>query len=422
MRKLWKILKWTVIGLVAAIAVLLSIVAIVSWRANGRLEQRLNAIRTAGDPVTLSELTREPIHSDRNAVTYLQRVERQVLAINNELRDVLDDDGPYREAGKLNAEGATMVRATLESYSEVIPTLELAANCDEYDSMYDFSAPPAVVLDAVMQRTGPSRAAARVLILKSDLLMFEGQRDEALRTSVLALKLGRQLEHEPFMVGYLVSLGVRGGALDRINQILTDGQISAESSALLKDELARNDGMQGFVHCLKSERALGVASFRNMPRAIQPLWYFKNWESDYLDMMAAEVKMGAAPKHLIAGELSVQSTKIASSYGALVRLSYSALQAGREAMDRVRAQVRCLYVACELQRTALDRGNADDLNIEQLGIDKSFIIDPYTGKRLLTRKSPQGWTVYSVGRNGKDDGGNIGPPFDDVGAGPVTIR
>lgn len=399
---------------------LLSTVAIVTWRANGRLEQRLSAIRTAGDPVTLSELTREPIPADQNAATYLQRVERQVLAINNELQEVLNDDGPYREAGKLNGEGAAMVRTTLESYADVIPQLELAATCDEYDPKYDFSATRLAVMDAVLQRAGLSRAPARVLIQQSDLLLFEGSRDEALRMSVIALQLGRQLEQEPFVVGYLMSLGVRTGALDTINRILIDGPISAESSMLLKDELARNDDMQGFVQCLKAESVLGIASFGDLPLGKLPLWYFKNWESDYLDMMAAEVTMGAAPKYSIASELAAQSKKVAS-YGAMVRLTYPALQASREAIDRVRAQVRCLYVVCELQRTVADRDDAG-FNIDQLGLDKRFITDPYTGDSLLTKKTPQGWTVYSVGRNGKDDGGNIGSPFNDVGAGPVSIQ
>ncbi|MDA1049238.1 MAG: hypothetical protein O3C40_02000 [Planctomycetota bacterium] len=420
MRRLWKILKRTAIGLMVVIAVLLSTVAIVSWRASGRLEQRLNAIRTAGDPVTLPELTREPIPADQNAVTYLQRVERQVLAINNELKEVLNDEGPYREAGKLNGEGAAMVRATLESYPEVVPQLERAATGGGYDPMHDFTAPRLAVLDALIQQAGPSRAAARVLTLQADLLLFEGKRDEALRTSVLALQFGRQLEHEPFMVGYLMSLGVRGAALDRINQILIDGPVSAESSMLLKDELARNDDMQGFVQCLKSERVLGIASFGELPLGRLPLWFFKNWESDYLDMMAAEVTMGAAPKYSIASELAAQSTRVASS-GAMVRAVYPALHASREAMDRVRAHVRCLYVVCELQRTALDLGDAG-FDIEQLGLDKRFTTDPYTGTLLLTKKTPQGWIIYSVGRNGRDDGGNIGSPFEDVGAGPVAIR
>ena len=418
MKKLWKILKWTVIGLVAVFAVLLSTVAILSWRANGRLEQRLNAIRTAGDPLTLPELTLDPIQPEQNAVTYLQRVERQANAIVNELQEVLDADGPYRKAGKLAEQDAALVRATLESYPDVIPQIEQAAVCNKYDPMYDFSAPRATVLDAVIERAGACRSPARVLILQADLLMFEGQRDAALRTSVLALQLGRQLEHEPFMVGYLMSLGVRGGALDRINQILTDGPVTLESSQLLKDELALNDEMQGFVQCLKSERALGVASFRDMLPTRLPMWFAKNWESDYLDLMATEVTIGPAPKHLVVQELAAQRSRAASS-GALVSTVYQPLEACREAMDRVRAQIRCLYVGCDLQRSA--HGEAD-LDIEQLGLDKRFTTDPYTGKPLLTKKTPAGWSVYSVGRNGTDDGGKIGYPLEDVGAGPLPIQ
>ena len=400
---------------------LLSTIAIVSWRANGRLEERLNAIRAEGDPVTLHELARDPIPGDRNAVTYLRRVEQQVLAINHELQETLNDDGPYREGGKLNGAGADLVRATLASHPDVLPQLERAATSSDYDPMYDYSAPPATVVDAVIQSAGPSRSAARLLNLQTDLLIFEGKRDEALRTSVITLQLGRQLEHEPFLVGFLVSLGVRGGALDRINQILLDGPISDETSQLLKNELAKNDDMAGFAQCLKSERVQSVASFRNLSPAGMPLWYVKNWESDYLEMMASELAMGPKPQFAITNELSEQNTRITSSYGPLVQLVFPSLQASREAMDRVRAQVRCLYVLCELRRSTGDLREAN-FDIERLGLDKRFTTDPYTGSPLLTKKTPQGWTVYSVGRNGTDDGGSIGSPYDDVGAGTVPTE
>ena len=45
--------------------------------------------------------------------------------------------------------------------------------------------------------------------------------------------------------------------------------------------------------------------------------------------------------------------------------------------------------------------------------------DPYTGESLHVKKTPQGWLVYSVGRNLKDDGGKVEDPTNgDVGVGP----
>lgn len=395
-------------------------VAILTWRANSRLEQRIAAIRLAGDPVTLTDLAGEPIPPEQNAVTYLRRVEQQVAAIGAELKDVLSVDGPYRDGGKLNAEGAAKVRATLEAYLDVVPTLGQAVACPAYDPMYDFSAPQPAVLAAVIQRASTCREAARVLMLQADLLIFDGDRDEALQMCVHALQYGRHLENEPFAVGYLVSLGVRGLALDKIGQILAEGPVSAESHSLLTDELVRNDEMQGFVGCLKAERVHGIASFRTMFPGKLPLWFARNWEVDCLDMMAAEIQMGASPKHMIAKDLASQQAKVTAG-STLPRLLYPALQAVREALDRVRSGGRCLAVLSAFQQTATEGGD-DGLDLDGLDLDERFTTDPYTGKPLLTKQTPQGWVVYSVGRNGKDDGGAIGAPFEDTGAGPVPNK
>jgi hypothetical protein len=49
------------------------------------------------------------------------------------------------------------------------------------------------------------------------------------------------------------------------------------------------------------------------------------------------------------------------------------------------------------------------------------LIDPYNGQPMRLKATPDGWVVYSVGTNGRDDGGsNVGAPLDpDVGLGPV---
>ena len=45
--------------------------------------------------------------------------------------------------------------------------------------------------------------------------------------------------------------------------------------------------------------------------------------------------------------------------------------------------------------------------------------DPYSGEPLRVRRLPQGWVVYAVGPNLRDDGGKVEDPHNgDVGVGP----
>lgn len=364
-----------------------------------------------------ADLAVESIPPEENAITFLRRVRPQVSAICAELEDTFGDDSPDRENGKLTAAGAAKVRATLEAYENVVPTLTLAAACPEYDPMHDYSVSRSRMLEEVFDQASHSRGPSRVLMLQADLQIFDGELDEALQTCIHALHYGKHLEREPFIIGYLISLAVRDAALLKINEILATGTIAAKSHALLTAELELNDSMQGFPNALKSERVLGIASLREMFPGKLPLWYVRNWESDYLDMMATEVKMGASPRFEIADQIQAQQTAMTSGT-TLANNVYAAISAARDAIDRVRARGRCIYVISAFQQSAEDGAN-DELELDRLGLDRKYTIDPFSGKPLRTKRTPEGWIVYSVGHDGKDDGGNFKDPNVDAGAGPV---
>ena len=44
-------------------------------------------------------------------------------------------------------------------------------------------------------------------------------------------------------------------------------------------------------------------------------------------------------------------------------------------------------------------------------------MDPYSGNPLLLKLLPNGWTVYSVGKDGIDNGGQL-KSLQDIGFGP----
>jgi len=94
------------------------------------------------------------------------------------------------------------------------------------------------------------------------------------------------------------------------------------------------------------------------------------------------------------------------------------MRAARNPMERTRAQVRCLRVLNAFQQAA-EQGGSDEPDLADLGLPADTILDPFTGDRLRVKKLPEGWLIYSVGTNRKDDGGQI-DPFRDFGVGPVA--
>jgi hypothetical protein len=74
------------------------------------------------------------------------------------------------------------------------------------------------------------------------------------------------------------------------------------------------------------------------------------------------------------------------------------------------AAVRCarLVIKVEQFRRANDR-LPDALSELRLAAGDEVALDPFTGKRLLYARDSEGYVVYSVGRDSRDDGGKLWP-------------
>jgi hypothetical protein len=104
--------------------------------------------------------------------------------------------------------------------------------------------------------------------------------------------------------------------------------------------------------------------------------------------------------------------------------AFVAFQAGACA----RSKIRSLRVLNALQ-THLPAASKEVPKLTELGLPAETITDPFTGEPLHVKRSPQGWLIYSVGPNFRDDGGNlqgdltVATPTEDtdVGIGPPPM-
>ena len=76
MTRFKKILKWTAIIAGASIAALLIADAVFIWRTGSRLEDRLDALRRAGEPLQIADLGRKPVPPEQDADEFLRRATR----------------------------------------------------------------------------------------------------------------------------------------------------------------------------------------------------------------------------------------------------------------------------------------------------------------------------------------------------------
>jgi hypothetical protein len=79
--------------------------------------------------------------------------------------------------------------------------------------------------------------------------------------------------------------------------------------------------------------------------------------------------------------------------------------------------MRCFRILNALQAYK-EENDREAESLDDLDLPASALVDPFDGKQLKLKKTDEGWLIYSVYRNRKDDGGRL-EPMDDVGVAPL---
>ncbi len=425
MKRLGKVLKWIGIVAAVAIAILLILNAYFVWTTGRRLESQLLALRAAGDPVQLADLAREPIPPEKNADVFFRRASDDLDAIQKELLVMYPKVGYPSGPDTLSSDEKEKLEKLFAAYPKVMPLLEQAANCPDYDLQVDVTLPPSRFLQPFMDRISRHRLVFRVLRARAAWLLSKGRIEDALAEQVMSLRLARLWRREPMLIGYLMTAACEQTAMFVVNQVMQAGAISPSARASLDGELALHDSMEGYSWAMRSERAFSLSSIREFPGT--SFWVMRGFTNDamsrFIDLYDWYLKRASESytDALSSRSKSPPPNGGTNFYGALVTLLIPALDAARPPAERTRAMSRCLRVLNALQARSVN-GNELVPKLNELGLPHEATIDPFNGEPLHLKKLPEGWIVYSVGPDLKDDGGILDGKIDgitDVGAGPI---
>ena len=262
--------------------------AVFVWTTDTRLERQLAAIRAAGDPLTLAELARPPIPPEKNAATYLRRAEAGIEGILREVGAVPGFWQFFHTEDSMPSEIQKALKAAFTAYPDVIPLVQQAAACPDYDAQLDYTLSAGEFIAKMLPVLQNVRDAGRVLQFRVRLLIAEGNCDEAVRTALLLFRLAHHYERNPALTGYLVAATIQGIAVDCANAALQAGPVSKEVRQALDAELVHQETLEGYKWALKSDRVLTLGIFAQFP--FRHFWLIGRgaWnrrESEYLDKM-----------------------------------------------------------------------------------------------------------------------------------------
>lgn len=397
--------RFVKITLIATILLLLVGIAY-AWWGHARLERRIALIKEAGDPVSIAELAPPAdVAPEDNAAVILARVEEAASKMYVELAPHAHSEDFSWERG-LSETQITNVEQTLEAFPDVLPAFVDASQCTTLAGIYDYDVAPTRFMESLL--TGEIRTVIRLEDCYARYLASTGKPEEAVEAYLRVLRLAKLHQSEPTLVSFLVNIALRGVAINGLNGIFHTADLESITYQKIEQELSAQDNGEHFVHTLKTERVFGIESFRSLSGWLGLL---KSQWINYLDYMEHQIALGAQ------SEYQLQEVKELEARGLTV-LVQPAVFASRSAMNRSRARLRCLRILNAIYSLET---MSDTVDLESLGLPSDALVDPYSGKMLLTKSTPRGWLVYSVGKNKNDDEGQIGDSQLDFGVGPLTV-
>ncbi len=414
-----------------------------------RMDALIAGIKSAGEPLTFEELDAglPKVAEIDDAGPYYEAALALVQACDEEaLWDAASD---YAEALR-----ETPASRPSPQQTEAIGRL-LARNAAALEMVDRGARLPGCGLDSgvqngiefTLERLSRARVAAKLLSARALAQAAAGQGDEAVDSLITVIRLGRMFERRPIMIAWLVrvvfvSLASRDAAL-----VLEISDPSEAALIRLADSLNATDQPGIYTRVLLAERIYSLQLMReviaNAPQAeanekspVGAMFPSPSWETrPWLQHMAIGLLSDLAElirwsrKPVPEALAAMEETKVNDPLGKLllapvqrtlvlstISVANARCAAAAALVERYRAAngrlpASLAELGSELPAAALTDRYARLHTRGVLGeLPAAALTDPFTDRPLIYRTQGDGYVIYAVGENLKDDGGAVTRP------------
>ena len=421
----------------AAAAALVALVWVLRGRAIHRqLAARIEALRKAGEPVTMEELaaTYPGPPAGRNAADLFNQA---FTEMNARYDANAEQELPITGAPSLPKLGEPpppemlgRIRAYLSKHERTLRLLREAAAVDECRFDLNFSLGCNMPLNHIAKMA----AAARLLALQAIERTERGKGDEAAESLWAILRAAHAIRHEPLLVSAFWRLNCARIGIEQTERCASRIRPSPQALRRLADALRDEFDPQMAERALVADRCLFLDGFNGgYPSGLSGSMSLATWlglESGFLAEALARIPvryrytdsekllvldyvhpfLAAArepyPDSLIKG-VRLPPRPVPPRYA----IAAAHLPDCARASFHVQRHMAMLESARMAMAVLLYLGERGDLpgKLEHVvpAFADSVPPDPYDGKPLRYRRTPEGFVVYSVGGNGTDDGGEV---------------
>ncbi len=479
--------RGTFVTIIVAVVLLATVLIVVGFyrvenlRGARAWEQTRRELSAHGEPLDLAALVPLPVPDDRNlamAPVFARSLEYQVDPATSEVR--FKNPPPYGQPWNsmpIGASSGNRPKVGRDSWQSGRP-MPLDRWQQFYAQAKDFPHPPqpgtpaadillaltkyAPLLDETVRET-ETRPQVRfpvdwqqepavairlphfsllarlveTLRLRASAELVEGRRDEALRDTIAALRLGIVLGRDPLLVGFLSDCTNSMIALQPVWEGLAQRRWSADALRQIQEILRQENHLENYVRGVRGERWALCATLDAIYRSSGP------WRKDFETSDARMVRLiSLMPRGWIdqnkavisrlcqryidavdvpARHLSLARAKAADAevealrekpylvYTIMARTFFAGSSTLLERAARTQTACDQARVACALERYALEYQNYPDtlaaLVPAYLDGVPSDVMD---GAPMRYRRTEDGrYLLYGIGWNARDDGGTV---------------
>jgi hypothetical protein len=307
--------------------------------------------------------------------------------------------------------------------------------------------------DANLSTTQRTRTMGNALRLQAILRAQDNDLAGALESARGILQISRSVGDEPFLVSMLIRMYLRRMSVQSVERLCAQGEPAPASLADLEEQFMTENTAPLYLIGLRGERARLYAlmeavrnrtiSFGQMQFHLDIVMGFPALSkeqaslAEFYYLPAIRTTIQAAVLHYMNRQIEAAKlppeeqvrawADLAQQANQLPWLAQVALMPFRFTEDAFMshlAHVRCLIVLLAAERFRQARGHwpevMEDMVPEFL---PARLLDPFTAKPLIMRRTDYGLIIYSVSSDGQDNGGNLAPNYNHGASGSdVGVR
>ncbi|MHC4788789.1 MAG: hypothetical protein ACYS8K_06230, partial [Planctomycetota bacterium] len=375
-----------------------------------KVEGQLEGFRAAGEPVTWGEFVaaaREVPHEENAALVLLEVFNHLDEAFGAQLFGY-----PEAPLGTRHSEPVRgLAREHLARNARALELIHRAAGMPAAVYPLDPAAGP---FDARMDERRFLRSAARLCVLEAAVRAEEGRGGDAVQALSAGLALANLREQPMLLIEALVRMAIDAVCQAGLEQLLGLCELPAERLSALREEIAREDRRLTLEGAMWSERATAHWMFNEgylRPYQSIPIWSSMDIYYCY-DLLAEAAGLARLPlrrRLRAARELGREAEERASSfpgrYSLANMLTPAIALAFREEVG-VHVRLRVADAALAVEQWRVRHGEWPD-SLGQLvpEVLEAVPQDPFAEGEIRYVRTPDGALLYSVGPDGRDNGG-----------------